>query len=524
MIQSLREKLHSSPISDIKEIKFMLENELGKFIEWLKEEKISYFPSTPIPPTDFKGLKLPINIQSALDTKQLFLIKLNTPIIKPENLTFLHCAVILEKPCFVDELLKYGVDISIKNMNGYDAGDFANLLEDKAIFNKITAKRRLEKNELKKISEYQLNQAHEKTRHLNSLHGIKNTSRNIIADRLLVEIWSLMTDRKLCNKYLQQLNTDVSAKIRGLTLPRFDNKRYKDFCGLQFLLPTQEFKNPDIWMKALEEALLSQEQKHGVNIGLRSENVPELVGIVSYEKADKIILSNQLFNDCVIPFLSFTHGKYAHRIQYYIITKAIEDSEFDISFLPKKIGILKYLTYSETNYYFSSVVDTTLHRQSYWQMTLDNSPESQSLNFRYTIGYETKIKGQEILCNRWHLAGATETFTYTTSENAFLEWPFLATSVYASVCEAYKFLISSLSSCRIYIPSHPCNPDTPIIEYILQHIEYKNLSKESFEVMAICAGITTEKYIAQYNELGQFEQDDDGTDERGRIYGIIRRK
>ena len=75
-----------------------------------------------------------------------------------------------------------------------------------------------------------------------------------------------------------------------------------------------------------------------------------------------------------------------------------------------------------------------------------------------------------------------------------------------------------------YIPSHPCNPDTPIIEYILQHIEYKNLSKESFEVMAICAGITTEEYIAQYNKLGQFEQDDDGTGERGRIYGIIRRK
>ena len=246
-------------------------------------------------------------------------------------------------------------------------------------------------------------------------------------------------------------------------------------------------------MDALETVLLVQEQKHHVNKGLCRESVPEFVGTISYQTADAVVGNNQLFNDYTMHIRSFSHGRYGHRIQYYLITRAIEDGLFDTSYLPLKTGILKYLTTTMTHYTFCFIEGAYLLEQSYWQLTIDNAPEKPLFNFPGSIATRTTSQDKEVLTSRWHLAGATEVYTYTTSKRAFDDWPYLATAVFASTFEANDTFNAFCEKV----------PQNAVSKFILRYTAGEHLTDTETREMVRCSAQVTFNHINYYRKTKQ---------------------
>ncbi|MCA9749626.1 MAG: hypothetical protein KC414_11025, partial [Romboutsia sp.] len=151
------------------------------------------------------------------------------------------------------------------------------------------------------------------------------------------DIFALLCDVKLCCKILYELNKDLrdSAQSINTTL---DYASYipKEYLYIEDLFfPGDKPINLKLPRKyyLLNLLLLENEQKHGINLPdsdtLKNFEagiypVPTFAEFVKHENAKKIIQDGHIFHE--YPFLgnSLTHGKYTHRLQWYIIMKAIE--------------------------------------------------------------------------------------------------------------------------------------------------------------------------------------------------------
>ena len=202
MIEILRKIITTRPTSDLHEIECMHTNNLSRFSALLEgsPQNLAYYPPVLVAPTSFQGLNLPIRV--APDCEVSRHIKLNSPIVQQQALTLLHCAVILNKINFVKLLIDYGADIYLKNADGNDAIALAEMLEDKTIVNFLKEKQREEKEKLKKLFTETLRNMHTTTGNLRHRYGQPQKTPYSIADKLCIEIWSLLTDQRLCDKYL----------------------------------------------------------------------------------------------------------------------------------------------------------------------------------------------------------------------------------------------------------------------------------------------------------------------------------
>lgn len=168
--------------------------------------------------------------------------------------------------------------------------------------------------------------------------------------RLVAVCVSILTNEALCDQYLKELDERVTEHLQvppSLTSPPTEYAKYRN--GLVPRPPMSEQAADQACHDALEAALLSFEKACGVNL----QGVPELAGHVPNVIADKIVKADHLWNDLIENYPSFTHGCLSHRLQHYIIRRAIDDNAIDLSVLKdyldlsRKGLILKHLVLSD---------------------------------------------------------------------------------------------------------------------------------------------------------------------------------
>lgn len=147
---------------------------------------------------------------------------------------------------------------------------------------------------------------------------------------LFANILFLMTNKKIIDYLLKFLEDDVK-KLWDISRADPSKKielhtpaNYASFAGLRWPLPTPELASNHSG-NLLSRVLLRMEQLHGVNVtDTASGPIPTFLGFIPERDADQVVKKNQLWNDDPRAVGLFYHGKMTHRIQWYLLMKAID--------------------------------------------------------------------------------------------------------------------------------------------------------------------------------------------------------
>lgn len=318
-----------------------------------------------------------------------------------------------------------------------------------------------------------------------------------LADHITAGVLGILSDIKLCNRYLQELNAKIAERIGHVDMPT-SPAAYKEVHSVQFPLPPEEqnVTAKNCW-HCFEEILLTQEQHCGVNLDRKPEEIAEFIGNVPEPMADSVVLDNSLWNDFIGDYTAIYHGRYSHRVQHYIITRAIEDGVLD-SYAPltsqlnlREPGcLLKHLVYTRTQYKFFvrshfvcdiNFFSTQVHgrKKTHWQLALENDRDDRSNTFNALYD----AKGNLLP----HLAGPAEMMQHLLSSESFATKPCLAHAIYHSGYDIF-FQLAKIIDCnaeQAFLGVVKCiqekSPDEyPGITSIIQSITCKKIQHPKF--------------------------------------------
>lgn len=147
---------------------------------------------------------------------------------------------------------------------------------------------------------------------------------------LSANILFLMTNKALIDYLLKFLDDDVKKlwdETRNYSSTKIElhtPENYASYAGLRWPLPTPELASNHS-SNLLSRVLLRMEQRHGINTtNTASGPVPTFLGFIESYDADDVVKRNQLWNDDPRVGGLFYHGKMTHRIQWYLLMKAID--------------------------------------------------------------------------------------------------------------------------------------------------------------------------------------------------------
>lgn len=165
---------------------------------------------------------------------------------------------------------------------------------------------------------------------------------------LFANILFLLTNKLLLDYLLKQLDADVKAmwerevEYSSARLALHRPKKDVSHFGLLWPYPEPELAENHS-NHLLSKVLLKTEQAHGMNLGdLHSAPVPTFVGFVQPSQAKVIVDDRRIWNEEHKLSALFYHGKMTHRIQCYLIMKAVELKLLDLGDLtiPNLIELL----------------------------------------------------------------------------------------------------------------------------------------------------------------------------------------
>ena len=154
---------------------------------------------------------------------------------------------------------------------------------------------------------------------------------------LFANISYLLTNRFLIDHLLSYLEADVKAlweldeNLKTSKPSEYVTGSYKKLFGLLWPVPIQTLANIHT-NHLLSKALLALEQAHGINLANDdpSAPIPTFVGVVSDLVAKSVLDKAQLWNEDPRLSALFYHGKMSHRIQFYLIMKAVDLKLLDL--------------------------------------------------------------------------------------------------------------------------------------------------------------------------------------------------
>ncbi len=232
-------------------------------------------------------------------------------------------------------------------------------------------------------------------------------------EKLAARLLYILSNPELFMPYLIELNN----KLSSLNVKQAAPSEYCQVHGAQFpyppLLPNI---NTPKWVSALENILLTQEKLHNVNQD-RSIDIPVFMGDVPSVKGDKRVSNGLLWNDSSSGLATFFHGIYAHRIQHYILTRALEDKIIQLDDLGPTIKqplFCNLVSPATDSLFFKVFEDCGIYKRSLWAMTLDNDRVAPHKDF---------IKESP-------LSGPVQMMEYLLSPSSFNNLPFLSQTLY----------------------------------------------------------------------------------------------
>jgi tetratricopeptide (TPR) repeat protein len=296
-------------------------------------------------------------------------------------------------------------------------------------------------------------------------HQLRNNSKKTFeierADRLAATILSILSNMSLCARFFNELNERIAVKNTAeidLVIP----KTYKILHAIALPDPLAEDKNGHL-VTRLEEVLLENEKKHGINKKCTIDTIPEFISQVAPDLADQIVMQDGLWNDYNGDPTGFVHGKYSHRIQYYIISRAFDEGLVDTRLLrsyldPSEPGALvKYLLPTITqNLFFLFPIDAfSQQRRSHWHIAMENDPFKEHNNLPCLPAVDDAIVG--------NLASPTKIHEYLLSVDSFKDRSFLAYAIYSS----------TFSTLRLIAEHQKESIQKTFIQFVVLHINFK---------------------------------------------------
>lgn len=199
-------------------------------------------------------------------------------------------------------------------------------------------------------------------------------------DILFANILFLLNNKSVIDELLKHLEADVKQVWQeeqsnpDTTLKLHDNVQYVDQCGLSWPLPTAELAENHSH-HLLSRVLLKMEQKHGINADNGPFSpIPTFVSFIPDYESKSILLDKKLWNEENKLSGFFYHGKMTHRIQFYLIMKAIELGMLDIGWRSITLVIeLLVTTRFPNNSAWNMVVDTIQTNDNIYSGVQDHS-------------------------------------------------------------------------------------------------------------------------------------------------------
>lgn len=175
--------------------------------------------------------------------------------------------------------------------------------------------------------------------------------------RLFANLLFLLTNKSIVDYLLAQLDKDIKKlwhkqSVNGsVVLELHDPDEYLPFVGLMWPVPKPELAENHS-NHLLSRVLLQMEQRHNINVTHESgAPVPTFLGVITHEDATKILINQRrLWNDDPRMSGIFFHGKMMHRIQFYLMMKAVDSGLLDVGRLTIS-GIIKKLVNTKVNAY-----------------------------------------------------------------------------------------------------------------------------------------------------------------------------
>lgn len=177
---------------------------------------------------------------------------------------------------------------------------------------------------------------------------------------LFANITFMLSNRIVLDVLLSHLEADVKREWNPHLTVHQPNE-YIECIGLTWPVP-----NADLYSNhsqhLLSRVLLRMEQTHGINRNKDDAPVPTLFGYIENNLVQQLINKNELWNDdTTISGLIF-HGKSTHRIQLYLVMKAIDINLLQVNDLKMK-DLLAIFLNTRTRF------DLTLA----WDLLFDNT-------------------------------------------------------------------------------------------------------------------------------------------------------
>ncbi len=155
--------------------------------------------------------------------------------------------------------------------------------------------------------------------------------------RLFANISFLLTNKSIVDHLLKSLDEDVKKlwleeEINvSAALALHNPDEYASFFGLTWPVPKPGLADNHS-NHLLSRVLLKMEQRHNINATYaKSAPVPTFLGVITHEDATKILVKHKrLWNDDPRMSGIFFHGKMMHRIQFYLLMKAVDTGLLDI--------------------------------------------------------------------------------------------------------------------------------------------------------------------------------------------------
>lgn len=210
---------------------------------------------------------------------------------------------------------------------------------------------------------------------LQVIMGNRNSAAALLSEKVSAVIMSILSDMEICKDYLAELNDHTLQKLGDdVVLPEPPSEYRMVYNTRLPVIPNAPHPIDVNIQNVFAEVLHEEEKKMGVN----QDGVPELAQIVPNNYADLIVYSNHLWSDHVVDADSYAHGRFSHRIQHYIVKRAIEDERVDLSLINELINLkepgvcFKYLLLSELVYAYEPKCNLPGKAKSLWIHTIDS--------------------------------------------------------------------------------------------------------------------------------------------------------
>lgn len=189
--------------------------------------------------------------------------------------------------------------------------------------------------------------------------------------------------------------------------------------------PSSPLREGPLLLAQLSTVLLKQEQKHGINTGRRADQICRFVGPVPSAPFEEFVNQGNLWEDYNYDITGLYHGRYSHRIQYYVITRAIEKDPSILGDIALPQDLLKLCVSPAATFQFVFPTST----RAYWNLVFENDRHKPS---NYFIRQEINITGPAMLME------------YLLSQKSFTELPALAHSIHHSMCQPLFYIASKM--------------------------------------------------------------------------------